>query len=285
MVLDLALESDSYRLRGPQLPYAVDFRVEPEAFTRRFEIDLKRGPAPDLPRTLRTGGQAIELTNTHDREILVRVERTASRDDALTAARASSLALFRELFPGEVLSPGQLINLDTVTLLVTGLDRAGDLYAELGDARAFGLLLELFRLVDSKVRAEGGALIKTVHEGTVSAFAEPSAAVRAALELVQALGEEEKTRDLAVKVGIHRGSAMVATLNDHLDYFGTTVSIASLLPGVAVGGQIILSRPVASDPRVASLLKERRLVAEVAEVALEGLAEGFVHRLEPEGCG
>ncbi len=102
------------------------------------------------------GGQVLALANGLDREILVRVERIAPREDALTAARASSLALFRELFPGEVLSPGQLISLDTVTLVVTDLDQAGDLYADLGDARAFAIVLEQFRLIDARVRREGG---------------------------------------------------------------------------------------------------------------------------------
>src|SRR5206468_291467 len=145
--------------------------------------------------------------------------------------------------------PGQLISLDTVTLLVTDIDLAGDLYTELGDAKAFSIILEQFRLIDARVRLEGGALVKTVNEGTVSAFADPAAAVRAALELPKALANGEKTRDLALRVGVHRGSAMVATLNDHLDYFGTTVSIASLLPTLARGGQIVLTRPVASHPR------------------------------------
>ena len=280
MVLDLALEAGSYRLRGPQLPYAVDFRAEPGASARRWDLDLKVGPEADLPRSLRVGGQVLALANQFDREVLVRVERMAPREDALTAARASSLALFRELFPGEVLSPGQLISLDTVTLLVTDLDRAGDLYADLGDALAFAIILEHFRLIDSRVRLEGGALIKTVHEGTISAFADPAAAVRAALELPGVLAGGEKTGELALKIGVHRGSAMVATLNDHLDYFGTTVNIAARLPTLAEGGQIILTRPVASDPRVAALLNGRNLAPSVAEIELEGLVERFVHVLE-----
>jgi serine/threonine protein kinase/class 3 adenylate cyclase len=283
VTLDLALEPGSYRLRGPQLPYAIDFRVEPAAASRRWELDLVRGLSADLPRTLRPGGQVFALANGHDREILVRVERTAPREDALTAARASSLALFRELFPGEILSPGQLINLETVTLLLTDLDRPGDLYAELGDARAFALVHEQFVRLDERVRLEGGALVKTVLEGSLSAFTDPAAALRAALALPADLAGGQATRDLRPRLGIHRGPAMVATLNDHLDYFGTTVSIASRLPGLIRGGQIALTRPVAADPRVAALLEEHGLVPAVVEVAVEGLAEPFIHVLDLPG--
>jgi serine/threonine protein kinase/class 3 adenylate cyclase len=285
VVLDLTLEAGSYRLRGPQLPYAIDFRVEPGVSVRRWDLDLGRGPDAELPRSLGSGGQMLAMANGLDREVLVRVERVAPREDALTAARASSLALFRELFPGEVLSPGQLISLDTVTLLVTDLDHAGDLYADLGDARAFAIVLEQFRLIDARVRSEGGALIKTVHEGTVSAFTDPSSAVRAALGLAGDLAGGEQTQGLALRVGVHRGPAMVATLNDHLDYFGTTVSIASRLPGLARGGQVVLTRPVASDPKVAALLEDRKLVPTVAEVELDGLDDRFVHRIEPLSNG
>ena len=78
---------------------------------------------------------------------------------------------------------------------------------------------------------------------------------------------------------------MVATLNDHLDYFGTTVSIASGLPRLARGGSVVLTRPVASDPRVAALLDERKLVPSVLEVQIEGLADRFVHLIEPGKLG
>ena len=71
---------------------------------------------------MRAGGQVMVLSNGYDRELLVRVERTASRSNALTAARAASSALFRELFPGELLAPGQLATVSMVTFLVTALD-------------------------------------------------------------------------------------------------------------------------------------------------------------------
>ena len=285
-VLDLTLEAGSYRFRGPQLPYEIDFRVEHGMASGHWEIDLKRGPEADLPRVLRASAQSLALANSHDRELLVRVERVVAREDALTAARASSLALFRELFPGEVLSPGQLIGLDTVTLLVTAPDHPGDLYADLGDARAFAIVLEQFRLIDSAVRRGGGALVKTVHEGTVSAFSDPVAAVRTALELPALMAGGDQTKQLALRVGIHRGPAMVATLNDHLDYFGTTVSVASALPKLASGGDLILTRPVASDPSVAAFLAERGLILSVIEADVEGLADRFAHRVgasAPEG--
>ena len=284
IVLDMALEVGSYRLRGPQLPYAVDFRIESGATARRWDLDLGRGADADLPRSLCPGGQSLSLANGHDREVLVRVERLVPREDALTAARASSLALFRELFPGEILSPGRLIGLDTVTLVVTELDRAGELYASLGDAGAFAIILDHFRRIETRIKGEGGALIKTVHEGTVSVFSDPASAVRAALGLAR-LADVGPIPGPRLRVGVHRGGAMVATLNDHLDYFGTTVSVATRLPALASPGEVVLTRSVVADPRVAALLAGLGLLPLVREAAVEGLADPFIHRVGPGELG
>ena len=74
---------------------------------------------------------------------------------------------------------------------------------------------------------------------------------------------------------------MVATLNDHLDYFGTTVSIAlNPLHRLGKGGQVVLTRPVASDPRVAALLEERKLIPSVSRPSRR-FVDRFVHRIEP----
>jgi serine/threonine protein kinase/class 3 adenylate cyclase len=277
--LELALEQGAYRLRGPQLPFASDFRVQPTARRTTWEINLSRPPDRDLVPTLQTGTQLLALTSDHDQELLVRVERTAPRHDALTAARASSLALFRELFPGEILSPGQLMSVATVTLLATGLDGAGELYRTLGDARAFALLHEHFRLLNERVSREGGALVKTVGEGLLAAFSDTTAAVRAALDLESALAGSDTTRGLRLKLGVHRGEAMAATLNDRLDYFGTVVNIAWKLPQLAGGGELLLTDAVLADPQVAAILRGRGLTADPLDAETPGLDGGLVHRL------
>jgi serine/threonine protein kinase/class 3 adenylate cyclase len=277
MELTLSLTRGAYRLRGPQLPYVLDFRVEEEAGVRRWDLALSRPPEAGRPRVLRAGRQVLMLGNDGGRELVVRVERAAPRDDALTAARASALALFRELFPGEILSPGQLISVATVALLVTELEGAGELYARMGDARAFAVIHEHFRLLRERIAAEGGALVKTVAEGVVAAFAEAEAAVRAGLALQADLAGQEATRGLCLRAGIHRGPALAATLNDHLDYFGTTVRQALELPGQARGGGLLLTEAVAGDPAVAALLRSRGLEGALEEAEL---AEGPAVRLQ-----
>jgi hypothetical protein len=56
---------------------------------------------------------------------------------------------------------------------------------------------------------------------------------------------------------------MAATLNDQLDYFGTTARQAAGTLAHARAGELVLTRAVAADPEVAALLGERGLATEV----------------------
>jgi serine/threonine protein kinase/class 3 adenylate cyclase len=280
--LELALGEGSYRLRGPQLPFNFDFRVQGGPGAGRLELPLARGPGPDTPTTLKPGRQVLVLTNAHGRELVVRIERTVPRADALTAARASALALFRELFPGEVLSPGQLASVATLTFLATDLEGAAELYADLGDARAFALLHEHFRLLEQRIRRENGSLVKTVSEGVLAVFVEAAAAVRAGLEILAdgnlRISRGDGKAALPLRVGIHRGPVLAATLNDRLDYFGSTVNLALQLPRLAAGGELVLTQAVASDPQVSALCRERGLEGSFAQPAGSGWDAGPVQR-------
>jgi class 3 adenylate cyclase len=121
--------------------------------------------------------------------------------------------------------------------------------------------------------------VKAVGEGVLAAFSEPEAAVQVGLALPGLLARGTATRDLRPRAAIHHGAAFAATLDDRLDYFGTTVSrVARLLP-LARGGEVVLSRAVAADPRVAALLRARGLEGEVLAVDLPGCGPAL--RLRP----
>ena len=77
--LELDLAAGSYGLRGPQLPWSIDFEVQPTGVTRRWEINLGAVAASDDPPRLRSGGQRLTLVNPHPRKLVVRCERTVAR--------------------------------------------------------------------------------------------------------------------------------------------------------------------------------------------------------------
>ena len=276
---DLNLGEGLYRLRGPQLPYVVEFRVLPESGVSCWELDLSRGPNAATPRAVQAGTQIFVLTNDQGHELVARLERVASRADALTAARAAATPLFRELFPGECLSGNQLIRVEQITLLLTRLDRAQQLYFELGDARAFERVHEHFQQLNQIVQREGGAMVKTLTEGIAAVFTEPLSAVRAGLAMRE-LGETD------LSIAIHRGPAMVATLNEHLDYFGATVSTAEQLLVMATAphgesaAQLVVSNAIATDETVAETVAARQLVF-LVENQLPTAPQVWLHRVQP----
>ncbi len=194
---------------------------------------------------------------------MLRVERTAQRTDALTAARVSALATFRDLFPQQVLSGKELVSVAHVTLLTTALVGAEELYQSRGDAGAFSVIHEYFRILEDRIRRESGALVKTTGEGVLAIFHDSAAAVRVALDLKGVLQRNDVTRDLRLQVGVHRGQAMAATLNGKLDYFGSTVNLAMRLPRLGRGGDVVVTQTLVGDPQVQNLLCARNLFGEV----------------------
>jgi class 3 adenylate cyclase len=158
--------------------------------------------------------------------------------------------------------------------------QADALYQRLGDAQAFGVIHEHFRLLGEAIRQGGGAVVKMQGEGLVASFSDVTAAVRTAMELPGRLAGDETTRPLRLRIGVHRGPALAATINDQLDYFGTTARQAAGTLDHARGGDLVLTRAVAADPEVADLLGERRLATEVVPTDLGGQSHVIRVRLE-----
>jgi serine/threonine protein kinase/class 3 adenylate cyclase len=241
--LDLNLGEGDYRIRGPQLPFAVSITVSAAGQAGRWEISLLRPPKPGLEPVLRPGQQAIILHNETSRELLIRLERTSGRRLALTAAAASATMLFRQLFPDEILSPGQIVSMTQVTLMLVDIPSAAHLYEVLGDGSAFREIRNGLQLVESVVKQCGGAVVKIVGEGALVAFSDPSAAIRAAYQLL----EQSVPQKILFRIAIHRGPALVTTMNDRLDYFGRMTTILRQLHEIALPGEILVDGDVAEQ--------------------------------------
>ena len=111
--------------------------------------------------------------------------------------------------------------------------------AAAGDATALALARDFTALVASQSASQGGRLVKTYGDGAMVEFGESGGSVRAAIGIVQALGEQnEQTAGgpLAAGVGICSGSV----IPHEDDVFGHTVNTAKRLADQARGGQIVL---------------------------------------------
>ncbi|TAJ24761.1 MAG: adenylate/guanylate cyclase domain-containing protein, partial [Reyranella sp.] len=201
--------------------------------------------------------------------------RTWTRD-ALTAPEVISLQAFRDLFAAATLRPGDEAGVSQVALLFSDLRGSTALYEKVGDAAAYNMVREHFALLASIVRDHDGAVVKTIGDAVMASFGDPAHAVKAALAMQAKLAGG----DLVLKLGVHMGPSVVVTLNDRLDYFGSTVNMAARLQGQSTGGDIVLSRAVADDPAVQEIIAGVRKREE--EVGLKGFDRpvGFVRLVE-----
>lgn len=266
--LELNLSEGTYQVRGPQLPFAINLQVSAGNGMTRLELPLLRPPVANSIPVLRQGDVVISLLNNTSTERQIRLERSAGRSHALTAAAAAALPLFRELFPTEVLSPGQIVSVTNVTLLMVDLCGASQLYRDLGDGPAFGKIRSQLQLLDDAIRASGGAVVKLVGEGMVAAFSNAAAGMKAACQILASPGESS----LPFRLALHRGPAMVTTINDRLDYFGEAVHLTRSMLQYCEPQTLISSAALLDQEDLHSMLKETGIVRSTVEQVFENSA-------------
>jgi class 3 adenylate cyclase len=223
----------------------------------------------------------IAMQNHSSRNLTFVIESRAWRSDALTAHEVTTLQAFRDLLPAQVLRSGEDVGIDSITLMFTDLEGSTALYEQLGDAAAYRLVRRHFSVLAETIREHDGALIKTIGDAVMAAFATPEQAVQAALHIhdrIAAFNTEYQRETggtdavaIGLKMGLHGGRCIAVTLNERLDYFGSTVNLAARLQGRSRRGEIILSDTLAADPAVVPLLQGRSLSRESAE--LKGFAQ------------
>ena len=224
------------------------------AFTSTSITTAALSPAcarrPRASRRCRGKAGKIAFANDAGFELAALIEDRTWTREALTAPEVISLQAFRDLFAAATLRPGDEAGVSQVALLFSDLRGSTALYERVGDARAFNMVREHFALLASIVRDHDGAVVKTIGDAVMASFGDPADAVKAALAMQAAI----KSHDLVLKLGVHAGPSVVVTLNDRLDYFGSTVNMAARLQGQSEGGDIVISRAVADDPAVKPLL-------------------------------
>src|SRR5207237_10467467 len=117
------------------------------------------------------------------------------------------------------LRPGEQISVGTLTVLFTDLKNSTRLYREIGDATAFGHVMNHFDILKEVIAGHDGALVKTIGDAVMAVFRQPSAALKAMLDAQQRLANPNGAQPLNLKAGLHVGRCVAVTLNDRLDYF------------------------------------------------------------------
>lgn len=156
----------------------------------------------------------------------------------------------------------------TVTLMFSDISDYSGITERLGDVAANELLREYGRVVRGCAEAQAGHVVKSHGDGLMMAFPSALRALRAAVDVQQALAKRNiDTIDepLHAHIGIHAGEVV----RDGDDYLGSAVIIASRLTDAAGRDEILVSsvvRELAAGDREFAFDPPR-------EVTLKGVAE------------
>jgi len=123
-----------------------------------------------------------------------------------------------------------------VTFLFTDLEGSTRLWEE-QRAQMQRALARHDALLRTHIEEHGGQVFKTVGDAFCAAFADPAAALAAALHCQRALSCEEATSSLRVRMALHTGTAE----QRGGDYFGPPLNRVARLLAAGHGGQVLLS--------------------------------------------
>ncbi|MDZ7778715.1 MAG: adenylate/guanylate cyclase domain-containing protein [Gemmatimonadota bacterium] len=276
------LEPGRHRLRAWGVPGGPAFEVSTEG-VEHVTVKLLPSGWGEVHSAVHPRAQ-VTLHNETDSEVLVDIERIAWADTAATAAEVTALADFRDIFSDEVLRSGTFMNVGSLAILFTDLKDSTRMYRRVGDAPAYRRVMRHFEVLDEAVREHEGAVVKTIGDAVMAVFQEPQHAMEAVrtAQARLASGTEMRRPDseipdkelpLVLKAGVHYGPCIAVTLNDRLDYFGSTVNIAARLGSVSAGNDVVLSDAVRVDPGVDELCFRLGAELQSLEVNVRGLEE------------
>jgi hypothetical protein len=261
-VLQLQLSPGRHRIRSPQLPGVLELDVSPKHSASRADVAIgarfrvaqpKNGGGEDsrlaLPSAeptveLTSGQQTLGLRNELAHELTIRVERTAERDDALTAARAWSMPKFRELFPAETLESGRLVAVGQLSFMVLRVVEHLALIEARGDAAALADTLRAFDQLQVVAESHHGRLTGSTMDVALAVFERPDDAVTACLELLTKLTTGTL---IGCSLTLHRGVAVATTINDRMEYYGKTLAETLELSRASGPRELVMSCTALGD--------------------------------------
>ena len=156
----------------------------------------------------------------------------------------------------------------TVTLMFSDISDYSGINERLGDVAANELLREYSKVVRGCAEAQSGHVVKSTGDGLMLAFPSALRALRAAVDIQQALAKrnvDTVDEHLHAHIGMHSGEVV----RDGDDYLGGAVIIASRLTDAAQQDEILVSSVVRE---LAAGVREFTFEAP-REVTLKGVAE------------
>ena len=198
------------------------------------------------------------------------------KEEAIYATEVCSNVDFNSLFPNETLKETSKVTASEVTMLFTDLMNSTELYVKEGDETAIGRVMGHFRVIQQIIAEERGGIIKTIGDSVMAVFWEPVSALKAVQRIQQIFSNSSAVGNaFKIKAGVHFGDCTAVNLNGRIDYFGTTVNIASRLVDAASEKEIMLSEALYEHPDIKLYLEKNSKTFFVKDVSkeLKGFSE------------
>jgi class 3 adenylate cyclase len=158
-----------------------------------------------------------------------------------------------------------------LVFLFSDIRGSTQLYRELGDSKAFRLVQDHFAVMGDFIKKEGGGIVKTIGDAVMASFTDEACAIRAAMAIQNFYENHRQENPLqGLKIALHSGPCIMVNLNDHMDYFGTTVNICSRLLDQATDEDIVISGSLFQMPKVQEFLSQQNITWTQDEQVLRG---------------
>lgn len=246
---------------------------DPVPTTSRITIHDDAITFESVERTSHGQDSTVTVTNQTSESAVLLIERVGWNAPVVLGTVIATLPDFLDLFATEAPAAGVELSVGSLTVLFSDLTGSTAMYERLGDARAFAIVQEHFRIMSAAVNRHRGAIVKTMGDAVMATFESPVDAFQAAIEMVKETRAAHGNLGLSVKLGLHEGPCLAVRANEHLDFFGTTVNVAARLQAQAHADRIVVMRDLLDHPDISRIVRERNFVLRPFEAQLKGIRQ------------
>jgi len=159
----------------------------------------------------------------------------------------------------------------TVSVMFTDLSGSTALAEREGDMATRAMIRDHNKIVFPAIETNGGVLVKSMGDGTLSYFDDTQGALRASVEIQKGFKDYNTKKSMKsavlIRVGIHTGNAII----EKHDIFGDVVNTASRFESSANPSEIYISE----DTYKALSDKDEITVRYIKDISLKGKSEPF----------
>jgi class 3 adenylate cyclase len=159
-------------------------------------------------------------------------------------------------------------------VLFTDLRGSTALYSAVGDAPAYALVRDHFKILHDVVTANHGGVVKTIGDAVMAVFSNLGEALNAAQQMHTELARtDSKKIRLRLKCALHAGPCLAVNANDRLDFFGSVVNLAARLVEKSQGDDLVVADEIFQRAETQHFLRALQQSAVADKVEFNGIPE------------